>query len=81
MTVFQTFSEEDKVLVYRYIYPAVLAAAGMAYCLYLLALGVKGWRMKIRDEVYLIGERLHNFGERKSGGSSEVRAGIRRIDT
>ncbi|KAF2264153.1 hypothetical protein CC78DRAFT_495542, partial [Lojkania enalia] len=24
------------------------------------------WRMIVRDEVYLIGERLHNFGERKA---------------
>lgn len=32
---------------------------------YILALAFRGWRQRIRDEVYLIGERLHNFGERK----------------
>lgn len=25
------------------------------------------WRLVVRDEVYLIGERLHNFGDRKAG--------------
>jgi E3 ubiquitin-protein ligase MARCH6 len=24
------------------------------------------WRLVVRDEVYLIGERLHNFGEKKA---------------
>ena len=25
--------------------------------------GLRKWKGRIRDEVYLIGERLHNFGE------------------
>ena len=31
----------------------------------LLSRAFSGWRRKIRDEVYLIGERLHNFGDGK----------------
>lgn len=83
-TIFRESSEEEKILVYRYVYPAVLAAAGVGYMLYLFVLGVKRWRMRVRDEVYLIGERLHNFGEKKSGagvGSGDVRSGMRRIET
>jgi E3 ubiquitin-protein ligase MARCH6 len=30
------------------------------------------WRLVVRDEVYLIGERLHNFGERKAPTQSRV---------
>lgn len=93
MTILRDLNEESQTLVYRYVYPVVLAAVGAGYLLYLLALGVKGWRMRIRDEVYLIGERLHNFGERKAtggvgsgtgtgnGNGNEVLAGIRRIET
>lgn len=63
--------------VYRYSYPAtsVVVVAG---------LGLKGlgrttarWRASIRDEVYLVGERLHNFGEMRppAGSRSVVRRG------
>jgi len=75
-TVFQDLGEEQRVLVYRYVYPAVLAGLGFLYLLYLLAEGVRGWRMRIRDEVYLIGERLHNFGESKAGNGSGNRPAI-----
>jgi E3 ubiquitin-protein ligase MARCH6 len=82
LSAFKTLSEQDKILVYRYVYPAVLASITLAYLGYLLGLAVRGWRMKIRDEVYLIGERLHNFGERKAGsGNTGVGLGVRRIDT
>lgn len=52
--------------IYRYSYPAVLGLGMLAGFLYLLGLALKGWRQRIRDEVYLIGERLHNFGERRA---------------
>jgi E3 ubiquitin-protein ligase MARCH6 len=83
-TVLPAVSDEQRTLVFRYIYPAVLATAVVAYLLCLLALGVRGWRMRIRDEVYLIGERLHNFREKKAdagSGNEGVRAGLRRIET
>lgn len=54
--------------VYRYSYPAVLALGVLAFTAYGIAVAFRGWRQRIRDEVYLIGERLHNFGERKVVG-------------
>lgn len=51
--------------VYRYSYPAVLGCGLLGFAAYVVALAFRGWRQRIRDEVYLIGERLHNFGERK----------------
>jgi E3 ubiquitin-protein ligase MARCH6 len=80
LTAFRGLGEEQKVLVYRYVYPAVLA---MAFCCWLgwLTVGMmQVWRGRIRDEVYLIGERLHNFGERKAAGNG-VAIGVRRIET
>lgn len=58
--------------VYRYSYPALLVAAALGVCVYGLGVAFRGWRQRIRDEVYLIGERLHNFGERRVMG---VKAG------
>lgn len=72
------YSSADSVMqssVYRYSYPAILAVGLWSVGLYLLCLALKGWKQRIRDEVYLVGERLHNFGEKKPvvvGSSSRV---------
>ncbi|KAI9809988.1 MAG: hypothetical protein M1827_006755 [Pycnora praestabilis] len=58
---------------YRYSYPALLATGFAISLLYLLGLAVKGWRQRIKDEVYLIGERLHNFGERRARTAASKR--------
>ncbi|KAL9040854.1 MAG: hypothetical protein Q9180_001656 [Flavoplaca navasiana] len=55
-----------KSAVYRYSYPFFLDQAIGAVAMYYVAQAFKGWKRRIRDEVYLIGERLHNFGERKT---------------
>ncbi|KAF2276304.1 uncharacterized protein EI97DRAFT_377478 [Westerdykella ornata] len=51
--------------VWRFSFPVV----GMAFlAVWLGRAGVRminRWRMVVRDEVYLIGERLHNFGEKR----------------
>ncbi|KAL8699047.1 MAG: hypothetical protein Q9224_001583 [Gallowayella concinna] len=52
--------------VYRYSYPAFLALGITIVTLHYMARAFRGWKRRIRDEVYLIGERLHNFGERKT---------------
>ncbi|KAL8902894.1 MAG: hypothetical protein Q9207_004303 [Kuettlingeria erythrocarpa] len=52
--------------VYRYSYPGILALGIAAVVLDYSARAFKGWKRRIRDEVYLIGERLHNFGERRT---------------
>lgn len=66
--------------IYRYSYPAVLVLVTAITLLWLLRKLFHGWRRKIRDEVYLIGERLHNFGEgAKVGAISRVRIGKRAV--
>ncbi|KIW59480.1 hypothetical protein PV05_03927 [Exophiala xenobiotica] len=57
--------QEVKIRLYRFAYPSALGLL----VTWLGMLGVKqqvaSWRARIRDEVYLIGERLHNFSEPK----------------
>ncbi|KAG4436650.1 hypothetical protein IFR05_007865 [Cadophora sp. M221] len=72
---------EKHLVAYRYAYPMCFALCCIVYALFILLSWVKDWRMKIRDEVYLIGERLHNFGDRKSGSSGVSVPSVRRIET
>ncbi|KFY08546.1 hypothetical protein V492_06136 [Pseudogymnoascus sp. VKM F-4246] len=65
-------SDEARTRVYRYAFPAMTAAFAQVQGLAAAAEVVRGWRMSIRDEVYLIGERLHNFGESRRKGSAGV---------
>lgn len=54
-----------RIKVFRYAYP-VCAAQGLAVLGTLEVIrAARRWRGRIRDEVYLVGERLHNFGEKK----------------
>ncbi|KAF2673601.1 hypothetical protein BT63DRAFT_421734 [Microthyrium microscopicum] len=57
--------DEEQKKVLRMAYPAALAGALNLWLVYVLGRAVGRWRGRIRDEVYLIGERLHNFGERR----------------
>lgn len=79
-TFFKDATEEQQILVYRYVYPAVLAIGAICWVGWLMVGMVQVWRGRIRDEVYLIGERLHNFGDRKATGNG-VGIGVRRIET
>jgi E3 ubiquitin-protein ligase MARCH6 len=72
---------EKHLLTYRYSYPMCLAICCIGFALYTLLGWLKSWRMKIRDEVYLIGERLHNFGDRKTGSNGVAVPNMRRIET
>lgn len=70
-------SEAFKASVYRYSYPGVLAFFFTISLAMTLQQAFIGWRKRVRDEVYLIGERLHNFGEskrRKGNGKGKERA-------
>ncbi|KAG9242845.1 hypothetical protein BJ878DRAFT_568985 [Calycina marina] len=81
---YQESSDQTRMLIFRYAYPAVLVAAGIGYMLYLASRAVMGWKMRIKDEVYLIGERLHNFGERQVTSPRITTPGalnVRRMDT
>lgn len=67
--------EAAQTLMYRYSYPAAAGfAALLAICAEIGSVLGK-WRASVRDEVYLVGERLHNFGEGKPpvGSRSVVR--------
>jgi E3 ubiquitin-protein ligase MARCH6 len=70
---------EKHLLAYRYAYPMCLALCCVGFVMYILLGWVKDWRMKIRDEVYLIGERLHNFGDRKAASNGVSVPTARRI--
>lgn len=77
---YQGGEEVVATLVYRYSAPALLGLAILAVTLGSLKRALQAWRGRIRDEVYLIGERLHNFGESRrvgraaAGGRLAVRA-------
>ncbi|OBT99594.1 hypothetical protein VE01_02897 [Pseudogymnoascus verrucosus] len=73
-------TEEARTRVYRYAFPAMTAAFAQVQGLAAAAEVVRGWRMSIRDEVYLIGERLHNFGESRRKGSVGIPS-MGRIET
>jgi E3 ubiquitin-protein ligase MARCH6 len=62
--------QELRTKLYRYAYPGLMVGVLTSYCTLLLKKQIGVWRARIRDEVYLIGERLHNFGE----GGKSVRA-------
>ena len=46
-------------------YPATLGLIFAVWLAHALVRATARWRMRIRDEVFLIGERLHNYGEKK----------------
>lgn len=80
---FQMFGTEPitQTLVYRYSYPAAMVAFLQLSWLSLLVDLVEGWRMSIRDEVYLIGERLHNFGDSRRKNAAAAIPNMGRIKT
>ncbi|KAJ5143244.1 Zinc finger RING-CH-type [Penicillium bovifimosum] len=63
--------------IYRYAYPTTLLIVLSVWMGHLLLKRVAAWRTNIRDEVYLIGERLHNFSEKRARdvGVSRVMTG------
>lgn len=55
------------VIIYRLSYPMVAMAAIFVKNTIGLIRVFRGWSARIRDEAYLIGERLHNFGAAAAG--------------
>jgi E3 ubiquitin-protein ligase MARCH6 len=64
---------ELRMKLFRYAYPGLMAGVLATYCAVLLKRQIGVWRVRIRDEVYLIGERLHNFGEGGKSASAVAR--------
>ncbi|KAF9781464.1 hypothetical protein IL306_013461 [Fusarium sp. DS 682] len=63
-------------IIYRHSYPAVALAALLVKNTIGLVKVFNGWTARIRDEAYLIGERLHNFGA-AAAGAGRVRGAWR----
>ncbi|KAL5357181.1 hypothetical protein BJX96DRAFT_144022 [Aspergillus floccosus] len=53
-------------MVYRYSYPVTLLFTFFGWLGFLVYRQLEIWRISIRDDVYLIGERLHNFREKRT---------------
>ncbi len=62
---FAGIPEEIQLLVHRYSYPVTAAWALNLLGTRMVLKATGRWRARIRDEVYLVGERLHNFGEKR----------------
>ena len=77
-TIFEVQQTDLRIKVFRYAYPGLMAIMLVGYCAYCLKRQIGLWRVKIRDEVYLIGERLHNYGDK---GKGKQRATIERTAT
>ncbi|KAK4180221.1 hypothetical protein QBC36DRAFT_320674 [Triangularia setosa] len=58
-----------EVLIYRLSYPAMAVLVVWGFGLWSMFGVFKRWNMRIRDEAYLIGERLHNFGTSVGNGT------------
>lgn len=56
---------EAQTKLFRYSYPMAAGLVMLLLCGTGLGRATSRWRARIRDEVYLVGERLHNFGEKK----------------
>lgn len=65
----QQLASAVTVLVYRLSFPLTALAVATAAAGWNLINVFRGWKIQIRDEAYLIGERLHNFG----GGNGHAR--------
>ncbi|KAM0339021.1 hypothetical protein ACHAPU_011080 [Fusarium lateritium] len=63
-------------IIYRHSYPAVALTALLIKNTVGLVKVFNGWSARIRDEAYLIGERLHNFGA-VAAGAGRVRGAWR----
>ena len=64
-TILMGADEQTKKLVWRFAFPALGLLVGFSWAARETLSVVQRWRGLVRDEVYLIGERLHNFGERR----------------
>jgi E3 ubiquitin-protein ligase MARCH6 len=65
-TLYRGASEATKNLLWRFSFPAVGCSLVIMWASSAAVKLLVRWRLVVRDEVYLIGERLHNFGEKKA---------------
>jgi E3 ubiquitin-protein ligase MARCH6 len=69
-TLYRNASETVQNQVWRFSFPAIgLSLVAMLVGRQAMSM-LNRWRLVVRDEVYLIGERLHNFGEKRAPQSA-----------
>lgn len=71
-TLYWGASAATKNAVWRFSFPAVGMSLGIMWTGGVLMRLIGRWRGVVRDEVYLIGERLHNFGDRKAASVESI---------
>ncbi|EEQ31659.1 putative RING-type E3 ubiquitin transferase [Microsporum canis] len=72
-TLFSESSATFHSQVYRYSYPAFLVLMLFVRGVHVLQRQIGVWRVSIRDDVYMIGERLHNLGEKRARNVGQAR--------
>jgi E3 ubiquitin-protein ligase MARCH6 len=65
-TLYAGATEQTRNMVWRFSFPAVGLSLVAIWASKEAVRMLTRWRLVVRDEVYLIGERLHNFGEKKA---------------
>ncbi|KAI5787021.1 hypothetical protein DFH27DRAFT_487022 [Peziza echinospora] len=70
-TILQDASPSTLSKTYRYSYPMVFILLVFLAFAYFFKIMVDKWKQNVRDEVYLIGEKLHNHGERRPPASQK----------
>jgi E3 ubiquitin-protein ligase MARCH6 len=65
-TLYAGATEHTRNMVWRFSFPAVGLSLVAIWASKEAVRMLTRWRLVVRDEVYLIGERLHNFGEKKA---------------
>jgi E3 ubiquitin-protein ligase MARCH6 len=65
-TLYAGATEQTRNMVWRFSFPAVGLSLVAMWASKEAVRMLNRWRLVVRDEVYLIGERLHNFGEKKA---------------
>ncbi|KAH8200511.1 hypothetical protein TruAng_005341 [Truncatella angustata] len=69
------WTPEKQVVAYRMAYPIAALGWAMLWILKGIFSILDSWRARVRDEAYLIGERLHNFGGMVGTGTRGATAG------
>ena len=80
-TIFDVADAPQRASIYRYSYPGLAGIVASVYLMLAMRRRIAIWRTKIRDEVYLIGERLHNYQEtRESNGKRQKKVRTERVE-
>ena len=65
ITIMRVHDPNLAMRIYRMAFPGLMGLALSAYVMMSMKRRLEIWRVKIRDEVYLVGEKLHNYVDKK----------------